>query len=1181
MGQIMKRTFTSQLEELNEYESVQNSLTKYKGPICINGCVDSGMVQVMYGLSDGFKNKIIVTFSEQKAKEIYQDYKCFDDNVVYYPAKDFIFYNADVHGSLMVKERIATIKAIIESEEVTVVTTIDGLMNKIIPLKHIKDNVIRLSVGMQIDLEQYKKQLIAIGYDRMPQVEMPGQFAIRGSIVDIFPMTEEVPYRIDLWDEDIDMIKTFDIESQRYIEQVDSVAIYPASEMVIDEERLKSGIERINSEMTEYESKLRKDFKTEEAHRIKTIINEFVETVGLGITNVSLDSYVNYFFEKSDSLIDYFNTDNTVFFVEEPRRVLDHAEVVETEFRESMVHRLEKGYVLPKQTDVLIESREIVAKLGQRKTVIFTALEQNLKEFDVSSTYYIQMKNVNPYNNSFELLVKDLKSYKKQKYKVVLLVASTSRGTRLAKDLQEFELNAFYSNDNDRVVTAGEIMVTRGNIHKGYEFPLVKYVVITESDIFGTKKKKKRKSSTNPKQKIQSFEELSIGDYVIHENHGLGVYKGIEKIEVDKVIKDYIKIGYSGNGNLYILATGLDMIQKYAGADSKKPKLNKLGSPEWNKTKQRVRGEVKEVAHELVELYAKRQAKKGYIYGEDTVWQKEFEEMFVYAETDDQLRAIQEIKEDMESEKIMDRLLCGDVGFGKTEVAIRAAFKAVQDGKQVAILVPTTVLAQQHYNTFVQRFKDYPLKVDLMCRFRTPSQQKATIADLKKGFVDIVIGTHRILSKDIAYKDLGLLIVDEEQRFGVTHKEKVKQLKENVDVITLTATPIPRTLHMSLIGIRDMSVLEEAPVDRMPIQTYVMEYNDEMIREAVSRELARNGQVYYVYNRVNNIEDIALNIAKLVPDASVAYAHGQMSERKLEHIMYDFINGDIDVLVSTTIIETGMDISNANTMIIHDADKLGLSQLYQLRGRVGRSNRTAYAFLLYKRDKMLKEVAEKRLTAIKEFTELGAGFKIAMKDLEIRGAGNLLGAKQHGHMEAVGYDLYCKMLNEAVMKLKGIDVEDSFETTIDLNVDAYIPPFYIKNEAQKLDVYKRIAAIENQEECSDMEDELVDRFGEIPKQVKMLLKIALIKSIANKAYITEVSGNRREIRFVMYPQAKIDTDKIPEIIGRYRRQIKFHVESTPYFTYVLPNEGKDIEEYLNMVQAVVQEIKELRRKTNE
>ena len=777
------------------------------------------------------------------------------------------------------------------------------------------------------------------------------------------------------------------------------------------------------------------------------------------------------------------------------------------------------------------------------------ALDLKNPHLEIGTHLNIQSKTVNPYNNSFELLVKDLERYKKNGYQVILLSGSRTRAKRLADDLMAEGLNAFYSEDYDHEVKSGEIMTGYGKIKKGYEYPMLKFVVISESDIFGGEKKKKKRKRIYEGEKIASFTDLNIGDYVVHESHGLGIYRGIEKIEVDKTEKDYIKIEYAGGGNLYILATQLEQIQKYAGAGAKKPKLNKLGGQEWNKTKSRVRGAVREIAEDLVKLYAVRQNEQGFAFGPDTVWQKEFEEMFPFEETEDQDLAIAATKADMESTKIMDRLICGDVGYGKTEIAIRAAFKAVQDGKQVVFLVPTTILVQQHYNTFVQRMKDYPIRIEQMSRFRTPAQQKKVIEDLKKGLVDIVIGTHRVLSSDMQYKDLGLLMIDEEQRFGVTHKEKIKKMKENVDVLTLTATPIPRTLHMSLVGIRDMSVLEEAPEERQPIQTYVMEYNEEMVREAITRELSRNGQVYYVYNRVNTIADMAAKIGEMVPDANVAFAHGQMSERELEKIMFSFINGEIDILVATTIIETGLDISNVNTIIIHDSDRMGLSQLYQLRGRVGRSNRTAYAFLMYKRDKVLREIAEKRLAAIREFTDLGSGFKIAMKDLEIRGAGNLLGERQHGHMEAVGYDLYCKMLNEAVKNLKGEDTAPDFLTTVELEVDAYIPASYIVNEQQKLDIYKRIAGVETESESAEMKEELLDRFGTVPKSVDNLLRIALLRAQAHKLYIMEIKGRPGELRFVYRPDARVHGENIPMLFEQYGNSLKFLPQGNPVFTY--------------------------------
>jgi len=976
------------------------------------------------------------------------------------------------------------IKALLEEKELTVVTSIDGCMDFLESLEKIKEQLIHYESDSTVDTEQLKNQLVALGYERVGQVEMPGQFSVRGGIVDIYCLTEENPWRIELWGDEIDSIRSFDPESQRSLENLEELTIYPAVEHIGDKDMV--------------------------------------------------------------SFLDYFPEERTIIFLDEPNRLTEKGGAVEEEYRQSRMHREEKGSRnLPENW--LCSFEQLQKELNKRNCISVCALEPKQAGWKVREKFYLEVKSISAYNNSFELLVKDLHQYKKQGYRIALLSGSRTRAERLAKDLQEEGLAAFYGQDYDREICPGEIMVVYGHAKKGFEYPLIKFAVMTESDIFGQEQKKKKKKNYSG-SRIQDFAELSVGDFVVHEKHGLGIYRGIEKVEVDRIVKDYIKIEYRGGSNLYIPATQLDCLQKYSGADaSKAPKLNKLGTQEWNKTKSKVRGAVKNIAKELVELYAVRQEKEGYVCGPDTVWQREFEEMFPYEETEDQLSAIEDAKRDMESTRIMDRLICGDVGYGKTEVALRAAFKEVQESRQVAYLAPTTILAQQIYNTFVQRMKEFPVRVELLCRFRTPAQQKKAIEDLKKGQVDVIIGTHRILSKDVQFKNLGLLIVDEEQRFGVTHKEKIKQLKKNVDVLTLTATPIPRTLHMSLIGIRDMSVLEEPPMDRMPIQTYVMEYDEETVREAINRELRRGGQVYYVYNRVTDIADVALRIAKLVPDARVDFAHGQMSERELENVMYSFVNGDIDVLVSTTIIETGLDISNVNTMIIHDSDRYGLSQLYQLRGRIGRSNRTAYAFLMYRKNVMLKETAEKRLAAIREYTDLGSGFKIAMRDLELRGAGNLLGAQQHGHMNAVGYDLYCKMLNEAVKEAKGIHTMEDFETSVDLNVDAYIPDSYISNEFQKLDIYKRIAGIETQQDYDDMLEELLDRFGEPGKAVLNLLAIAKLKAIAHQGYVTEIKQTGKTVRFTLYEKARLNTEGFPALMQKYRRGLQFKNEQEPKF----------------------------------
>ncbi len=1173
------RALTAPLQELAEFEEGRAYLQKEKACVAFTGCGDSQKLHMIYGLSDGFPYKVIVTFSDLRAREIYEEYRFYDKSVTLYPAKDLIFYQADIHGNQLVTERMKALRRMIEGRPLTVVTTFAALMTPQVPLEEIAEAVLHIDTDSSVDEKELAASLVRMGYEKNFQVEAPGQFSIRGGIIDIFDLTEENPCRIELWGEEVESIRSFDLLSQRSVEKLSQVDIYPATELILTEDQKREGLAAIEKEAKRFAATLRADFHTEEAARLTRQVKELLEQVQQLQAAVNLESYIRYFYEETVSFIKFFPARSTCVFLDEPLRVQEQASAVEMEFRESMGHRLEKGYILPGQAELLYGCEETASFLAGMRTAVLSAMDGKNAILRPGHKLDVNVRSMSSYNNSFESLVSDLKRYKKNGFRVLLLSGSRTRAQRLAEDLQEEGLASFYSEDGDREVAPGEVMLFYGHVKRGFEYPLLKFVVITESDIFGAQKKKKKKRRQFDGQKINDFAELKVGDYVVHETHGLGVYQGIEKVEMNGTVKDYMKISYRDGGNLYVLATGLDVIQKYASADAAKvPKLNKLGTQEWTRTKTKVRSAVDEVAKDLVELYAVRQQQEGYAFTPDTVWQQEFEEMFPFEETDDQLAAIAATKEDMESHRIMDRLICGDVGYGKTEIAIRAAFKAVQDGKQVAFLVPTTILAQQHYNTFTQRMKDFPVRIDLMSRFRTPAEQKKTVTDLKKGLVDIVIGTHRILSSDMQFKDLGLLIIDEEQRFGVAHKEKIKKMREDVDVLTLTATPIPRTLHMSLIGIRDMSVLEEAPNDRLPIQTFVCEYNDEMVREAIVRELSRDGQVYYVYNRVNNIADVAASLQQLVPEANVAYAHGQMKEHELERIMYDFINGEIDVLVSTTIIETGLDISNVNTMIIHDADQLGLSQLYQLRGRVGRSNRTSYAFLMYKRDKMLREIAEKRLSAIREFTDLGSGFKIAMRDLEIRGAGNLLGKRQSGHMEAVGYDLYCKMLNEAVKTLKGEKHTVDFTTTVELEADAFIPPSYIVNEQQKLDIYKRIASVETQPERKDMEEELLDRFGEVPVSVENLLRIALIRVKAHSLYITEVKGRGGELKLLMRPDALIRVECIPRLLAYYGKKLTFTAKGTPYFLLRYTKCGvveKDAEALLRLTEELLEDMERI------
>lgn len=1143
------KALSEPLEQLNSFIQVKEYLQEGKGPVHISGTEGSDRVFVMNGCAESADVRLVVTYDEERANRLYEDFRFYEKNVLIYPSKDVLFFSADIHGNAIVRRRMEIFKSLIEGERCTIVLTVDALLDKIPELSYIKSKIIPLKEGDILDVDEFKSRLVELGYEKTETVEGVGEFAIRGGIIDIFPLTEETPYRIDMWDDEIDTIRSFDVESQRSIERVESVNIYPATEMVLSKTRINKGIKAIEAELKPYEEKLRKSFRTEAAHRIKKEVAALKEQLTEFNGAIGVDGFVDYFYSKTMSLLDCIPADACIL-LDEPRRIKECADMYMGNFNSAMKSRLEGGYILPGQLELLYPYESIAEKFAERRTVLFSALYY--KDEIIPEVFHVEIeaKTVISYKNSFEALVADIERWKSKDYRIILISPSATRGRRLADNLMNVQVSCFFSEDKKRVLKDREMMITTGRLRSGFEFPDMKLAVISEGDIFTSRtagKSKNKKKSQYSGEVIKSYTDISVGDYVIHEKYGIGIYRGIEQVEVDNVYKDYITIEYAAGGKLYVLASEVDEIQKYSDKEGRRPKINKLGGGEWDKTRKRVKGHVAEVAKELVTLYAKRRDGKGHVYPADTVWQKEFEEMFPYEETEDQKNAINDTKKDMESTKIMDRLVCGDVGFGKTEVAIRAAFKAVSDSRQVAYLVPTTILAEQHYNTFKERMKDFPIEIRLLCRFCTPKEVRETIKDLKAGRVDIVIGTHRLLSKDVEFKQLGLLIIDEEQRFGVTHKEKIKQMKVNVDVLTLTATPIPRTLHMSLIGVRDMSILEEPPVDRRAIQTYVLEYDPELVREAIRRELARKGQVFYVYNRVNNIDEITRQVSGLVPEAVVEYAHGQMSERELEDIMLRFIKGEIDVLVSTTIIETGLDIPNANTMIIHDAENYGLSQLYQLRGRVGRSDRAAYAFLMYKKDKLIKETAEKRLKAIREFTDLGSGIKVSMKDLEIRGAGNLLGADQSGHMEAVGYDLYCKMLNDAIKKERGEEVEEHFDTTVKLPFDAFIPSTYVRNEFIKLDLYKRISQIMDGSDYDDLVDEMTDRFGDLPKEVVNLMDVSLLKSRANKAYITSIVLNNAELSFGMYRDAKIDTDKIDHMLNGYFGKMRFVFGKTPAF----------------------------------
>ena len=1118
---------------------------------------------------------LIITHDAARAEKLYEDYKFYDRDVYLYPAKDALFYYADVHGNLTSTRRLEILKRIYKNERTVIITTIDGVMDKLPDMIYFKRHAFTLQVGQEIEPREINRRLTMLGYENVAVVERRGQFSVRGGIIDIYPLTEECPARVEFFGDEIDSIRYFDENSQRSIEQCESIEIFPASEYVLSEDRIRRGLDKIDEETERVAGQFKKTFKTECYARLTSYIRHVKEELLEYNSKSGLDNFVSYFFGTTVSFLDYL-PENTPVFIDEPARVFESANAYSKEFAISMAARIESGYILPGQAGVLYTAEETLAKLTSGRLYLFSEFYRKETDWNEKSSVCFETKSAYSYKGDVAALIKDIRSWRKDDYRIIIVSPSRTRAKRLADSFMQEEIPAFYSESRKRTLQPREVMITVGNLLEGYVLTSEKTVLISESEIFGKEggRKKKKLPKKYEGEAYGSISEIGVGDYVVHERHGIGIYKGIEKVKTsDGRIRDYINIDYAGGGRLFIPVEQLSLIGKYSSKDSTPPKLNKLGGDTWNKTRNRVKHHIDDLADELIQLYAARNSKKGYQFSEDTVWQTEFEELFPYEETPDQLHAIEDTKKDMESTKIMDRLICGDVGFGKTEVAIRAAFKAAQDGKQVAYLVPTTILAEQHYQTFAERMKGYPVNVRMLSRFCSTKEKKEILEGLKKGSVDIVIGTHRLLSKDVEYKSLGLLIIDEEQRFGVKHKETIKQLKNTVDVLTLTATPIPRTLHMSLIGIRDMSLLEEPPVDRRPIQTYVMEYDKEIVKEAISRELARGGQVYYVYNRVDDIARVALELRAILPDANIEFAHGKMNGRELEDIMHRFISKEIDVLVSTTIIETGLDIPNVNTIIIHNADNFGLAQLYQLRGRVGRSDRSAYAFLMYRRDKVIKEVAEKRLSAIREFTELGSGYKISMKDLEIRGAGNVLGSSQSGHMEEIGYDLYVKLLNKSIKSKMGEQEEEDFDTSIDIPVDAYIPDEYVRNEFLKLELYKRISRIEKEEDVEEITMEITDRFGEVPKTVERLMEVGLLRAEAHRCLLSQIRFQDGWMNYIIQNPAKMKVEKIDGLMKKYKGRMR--IIATKQSGFSVKTSGLIQENILTAIKEFLADLKEL------
>ncbi|MBQ2614669.1 MAG: transcription-repair coupling factor [Clostridia bacterium] len=1152
------------LDELAEFEELVKSLKNKKTPIHVLGVSDSVRAHLVYSVAKKL-NKGVVTVSadNESARRLYEDLRFFfGERVYFYPQTDLLFYDVEAKGQDVTRKRLEVLRHLaMDQEPCYVVTTIEALCSVTLPPEVYQKHAIELKEGDDMELDVLARSLTFLGYRREEMVEGPGQFSIRGGILDVYPVdgTTPHPIRVEFFDTEVDSIRLFDMESQRTVERCTEVAIYPSRELLPEEEPRQGLIAALSKRASKME-------QNEQRSRLERDVERLKE----GQLFPSLDKYIPLLYGKElPTLLDYL--DEEIVFWEEPARISEQMKQSEIRRQEEICDLAERGVLLDAKGVYALPYKGAISALSKRTVVGMSGISHGTPELRPQVTHTLTSKSLNGFQGKLEFLCDALRHYQQNIYRTVILAGSSVRAENLLRQLTDEGFGCSYQETLTQLPNPGGIVITKGSIGRGFEYPLSGVAIIGDREIFGGEKKKRRKRAVPQGDKITSFTQLNPGDYIVHQNHGIGLYTGIEQLFVDGVRKDYLKIQYRGTDILYVPTDQLDLVFKHTAKEGSRIKLNKLGGIEWGRTKERVKAAASDMAKKLIALYAQRTKIDGIAFGKDTEWQRDFEAAFPYEETGDQLRSIAEVKADMESPHPMDRLLCGDVGYGKTEVAMRAAFKAVMSGYQVAYLVPTTILASQHYNNFKQRMMAYPMRVEMLSRFTPPSVQKEVLRGLKTGEVDVVIGTHKLLGKTVEFHKLGLLVIDEEQRFGVAHKEKLKELRKEVDVLTLSATPIPRTLHMSLSGIRDMSVLNEPPGERYPVATYVLEYDENIVREAIQKELARGGQVYYLFNRVEGIYKIANRIAEMVPEARVAVAHGKMNERELEEIMMAVDQGEVDVLVCTTIIETGLDIANVNTIIIENADRLGLAQLYQLRGRVGRSNRLAYAYLTFRRNKMLTEEAEKRLLAIKEFTEFGSGFKIAMRDLEIRGTGNLIGAEQSGHLEAVGYEMYCTLLEQAVREEQGKEGIKKTETQIDLPVSAYISDSYITSHSQRIGAYKRIAAINGQEALYDAYDEIEDRYGTVPGEVENLMEVALIKNLAQQCGIAEVIGSSSQVVF------RFDTENMPDMglliaeINRRPKELFLPNPNNPklHFKIEKPAQGKE-KAYLSAVREVVE-----------
>ncbi len=1117
-------------------------------PIMLSGLTDVGKIHMTYSTKFYSERPIcIITYNEMQAKKMIKDLAFFGEKVKFFPKREVISFDYIAESKDTLFKRISVLNKLVKNDKKIIVTTIEAAMQKMITKESLYKHVMNLKVGDVFDLETLKEKLILLGYERYDLIEGKGQFSVRGGIIDIATSVNS-GVRIEFWGDEIDSIRKFSLSTQRTVQMLENIEIFPAYEFLLEN--------NVNSVCKNIEEK-------SYPNSVKEKVKEDIEEIRNGNFITRIDKYFDCFYEQTDTLLDYLQED-CIIFVDEISKIKARAENITKDNTRLMKDLTERSKIVPGILTEIKDYNKFYEKLKNKQTIYLE--KQDVGFVDKESMhakrngYSFSYREVNFFRSSMDLLFQELQEAIKKGKQTVVLGGSPEKCQKLSTVLLEKEIPNRYTDFLEDEITLGVVNITPGAFSTGFELFEANLLVISTEELFDIKPSKKLKASSTFKEgEVVVFADLKEGDYIVHKTHGIGQYIGVNTIKADGITKDYIKLKYKDDDILYIPTNSLDNIRKYVGPERVGPRLNRLGSKEWDKTKAKVKNNLREVAEELIELYAKRQKMEGFAFSKDTPWQQEFEDSFKYVETDDQLRCIEEVKKDMENSKPMDRLLCGDVGYGKTEVAIRAAFKAVMDQKQVVYLVPTTVLATQQYEEFKNRMQEYPIKVELLNRFRTKKEQQETLKRLELGETDVLIGTHRVLSKDVKFKSLGLLIIDEEHRFGVKAKEKIKEFKNSVDVLTMTATPIPRTLHMSVVGMRDMSVIYEPPQNRRPVQTYVLEYDKEVIKEAITRELEKGGQVFYLFNNVEGIEKKALEINNLVEEAKVEYAHGKMSGTELENIMQGFVEGKSNVLVCTTILESGIDIPNANTIIIENADRLGLAQLYQIRGRVGRSDKQAYAYITYKRDKMLTEVSDKRLKAIKEFTEFGSGFKIAMRDLEIRGAGSLMGEIQHGHMEQIGYEMYCELLNQVVKELKGEEIIEEIDVQIDLDVTSYIPDEFIENSSQKIEIYQNIALCKNEEDIQNVTDEIIDRYGQMPYEIENLLDISRIKILAREKFILKISQKRENIIFY-FDNNNFNFEIVDKLMKVYRNRIKFSPSKEPYITFKLIDQKNILQE---------------------